>query len=580
MRKNNEISNIFNEIADLLEIKGENTFRIRAYRRAGQNIEGLSQDVAELSNEELLDVPGIGHDLADKIREYITTGKISSFEELKKNVPEELVEILSVPGLGPKTARLIYERLNIRSIAELEHLALEHKLQRLPGIKEKTEQNILKGIKMVRRGKERQPLGKILPLASDIVGYLKKNSNVNQISLAGSLRRYKDTVKDIDILVSSSNHDNIMKTFVNLPHVEQVLMQGPTKSSVIIKEGIQVDLRVVEDESFGSALAYFTGSKEHNVRLREMAVKRGLRINEYGVFREKDNKRIGGRDEEDIYKILGLPFIQPELREDTGEIEAAQNNSLPELIELPDIRGDLHVHTSESDGQHTLEELVAAARQRGYAYLAVTDHSKGLAIARGLNEYRVLEQKKMIAFLNKKLRGFRLLSGIEVDIKSDGSLDFGDDILKQLDFVVAAIHSGFRQSREQLTKRTIAAVRNPYVSVIAHPTGRLLGEREAYEIDMDEILDAASETGTALEINAYPMRLDLSDLNARAAKLKKVPIIISTDAHIINQLDYMVLGVSVARRAWLTKGDVLNTYGFSQMLRKLKSKASNLGLHS
>lgn len=382
----------------------------------------------------------------------------------------------------------------------------------------------------------------------------------------------RDTVKDIDILAASKNPHDVMKAFIHLPHVKEVLMHGPTKSSIVIKEGLQVDLRVVEDESYGAALAYFTGSKEHNIRLREMAVKKGLKINEYGIFREKDNKKLGGKDEEDVYRILGLQYVFPEMREDRGEIEAAQKNSLPKLVELSDIKGDLHVHTRQSDGSHTLEELIDAARERGYEYIAITDHSKGLGIARGLSEERLLEEKKEVDALNKKLRGFKLLMGIEVDIRSDGRMDFDDEILSKMDIVVASIHSGFRQSREQLTGRIVSAMKNPYVSIIAHPTGRLIGERDAYEVDMEQVLNVAGETGTALEINAYPLRLDLSDIYVKQAKELGVRFAISTDAHVITQFDYMHYGVSIAKRGWLEKEDVLNTLKYKQLMKVVGRK--------
>jgi len=570
--KNQEIADIFNEIADLLEIKGENLFRIRAYRRAGQNLEGLTKDVAALSREELLEIPGIGHDLAEKIEEYIKTEKVKSLEDIKKEVPEGLAALLSVPGLGPKTAKLVYEKLKTKNVDELEKLAREHKLSGLPGIKEKTEENILRGIEMLKRGKERQPLGRVLPVAYEIIEHLGKATHVEKINIAGSLRRMKDTVKDIDILATSKNPHAVMKAFVHLPQVKEILMEGPTKSSIVMCEGLQVDLRVVEDESYGAALAYFTGSKEHNIRLREMAVKKGLKINEYGIFREKDNKKLGGKDEEDIYRILGLQYVFPELREDRGEIEVALKNLLPELIELKDIKGDLHVHTRQSDGSHTLEELIDAARERGYEYIAITDHSKGLGIARGLSEERLLEEKKEVDALNKKLRGFKLLMGIEVDIKSDGRMDFDDAILSKMDIVVASIHSGFRQPEEQLTRRIVSAMKNPYVSIIAHPTGRLIGERDAYEIDMEQVLNMASETGTALEINAYPLRLDLSDVYVKQAKELGVKFAISTDTHVITQFDFMHYGVSIARRGWLEKKDVLNALKYEQLMKVLGRK--------
>jgi DNA polymerase (family 10) len=568
--KNQEIVKIFNDIADLLEIKGENPFRIRAYRRAALNIESLSTDIASTPKDELMEIPGIGQDLAGKILEYIQTGKMQAYEDLKKEVPEGLSGLLSVPSLGPKTAKLLFEKLQVKDLDDLARLAREHKLIGLPGIKEKTEENIIKGIEMLKRGMERQPLGKVLPVAKDVVGYLETHAPVDQIKIAGSIRRWKDTIKDIDILATSRDPKAVMNAFVHLPHVQDILMHGPTKSSVIIHEGLQVDLRVVEEDSFGAALAYFTGSKAHNIRLREMAVKAGLKINEYGIFREKDDKKLGGKREEDVYRILSLPFIAPELREDLGEIEAAIEGRLPRLIDSSDIRGDLHVHTRRSDGSHDFDELIREAKKRGYAYIAITDHSKGLGIARGLNEERLLEEKAEIEALNKKLKGFRLLAGVEVDIRSDGRMDFTDEILRQMDIVVASIHSGFRQSREQITRRLTSAMRNPCVSIIAHPTGRLIGERDPYDVDMHEVLKVAKETGTAIEINAYPLRLDLNDAYAKMAKEMGIRLAISTDTHITNQFDFMEYGVAIARRGWLEKRDVLNALDYSSLLKALK----------
>jgi len=568
--KNQEIVKIFNDIADLLEIKGENPFRIRAYRRAALNIESLSTDIASTPKDELMKIPGIGQDLAGKILEYIQTGKMHDYEDLKKEVPEGLSGLLSVPSLGPKTAKLLFEKLQVKDLDDLARLAREHKLIGLPGIKEKTEENIIKGIEMLKRGMERQPLGKVLPVAKDVVGYLKTHAPVDQIKIAGSIRRWKDTVKDIDILATSRDPKAVMNAFVHLPHVQDILMHGPTKSSVIIHEGLQVDLRVVEEDSFGAALAYFTGSKAHNIRLREMAVKSGLKINEYGIFREKDDKKLGGKREEDVYRILSLPFIAPELREDLGEIEAAIEGRLPRLIDSSDIRGDLHVHTRRSDGSHDFDELIREAKKRGYEYIAITDHSKGLGIARGLNEERLLEEKAEIEALNKKLKGFKLLAGVEVDIRSDGRMDFTDEILRQMDIVVASIHSGFRQSREQITRRLTSAMRNPCVSIIAHPTGRLIGERDPYDVDMHEVLKVAKETGTAIEINAYPLRLDLNDAYAKMAKEIGIRLAISTDTHITNQFDFMEYGVAIARRGWLEKRDVLNALDYHSLLKALK----------
>ncbi len=569
--KNEQIAKIFNEIAELLDFKGENVFRIRAYQRAAQNIDGFPRDVAGLSDEELEAIPGIGKDLTGKIREYLATGKVAKHEELKKEIPAGLLDLLRVPGLGPKTAKMLYERKNIRSIDELEALARTGKLAGLPGIRKKSEENILRGIELIRRGSERRPLGRVLPLAQDIVRRVRESAPVGQIVVAGSIRRWKETVQDIDILCTSRKPDDVMNAFVKLPLTGRVLAHGTTKSSIITEEGIQVDLRVVEEDSFGAALQYFTGSKEHSIKLREKAVRAGLKINEYGVFREPGERRIGGKKEEDVYRALKLPLIPPELREDTGEIEAAEQGMLPELVVLGDIKGDLHVHTEWSDGSHDLDTVVQAAREKGYRYIAITDHTKGLGVAHGLDETRLAEEIDLIDRTNRKYAGFTILKGTEVDIRADGRLDLADEALAGLDIVVASIHSGFKQSREQSTKRLLAAIRNPCVSVIAHPTGRLLGERDAYAVDLDAVLKEAARYGVALEINAYPLRLDLNDAQVRMAKEYGASIVISTDMHVLAQYDFMVYGVAVARRGWLTKKDVLNTLDYNALRDRLKS---------
>jgi DNA polymerase (family X) len=570
--KNREIARIFEEIADMMEIKEDNPFKIRAYRKAGLNLAGFSQDLAELSHKELLAIPGVGADLAGKIEEYLQTGAIASYEKMKGEVPAGVFALLAVPGLGPKTAKTIYDQTGVASLEELEQAAAEHRLAGIRGIQQKTEENILKGIAAVKRGRERQPLGRMLPAARDLVQALREQVPLERIEIAGSIRRRRESVKDIDLIATSPDPAAVMKAFIGLPQVEGVTMHGLTRSSVTIRFGVQVDLRVVEPESYGAALAYLTGSKPHNVRLREMAVKRGLKINEYGIFREEDDERLGGEQEEDVYRLVGLPFIVPELREDCGEIEAALACRLPKLVELGDLRGDLHVHSKWSDGAHQLPQIVEAARARGLSYLALTDHSQGLGIARGLSVEKLLEQGEAIAAFNREQQGFRVLRGTELDIGLDGRLDFPDGVLKHLDIVVAAIHSGFNQTREQLTARLIAAMRNPWVSVIAHPTGRLIGQREAYEVDLEALLRAARDTGTALEINSYPLRLDLNDVQVRRAKELGVALVISSDLHVLSQFDTLDYGISVAQRGWLEKADVLNTLELPDLLKRLRAK--------
>ena len=449
-------------------------------------------------------------------------------------------------------------------------MARLHKISSLPGLKTKTEENIIKGVELLKKSVKRLPLNMALASASNIIEELKSHAPINEISPAGSLRRMKETIRDIDILATSSDSNSVMDIFTSLPEINQVLAKGTTKSSILTSEGIQIDLRVVEPKNYGAAIMYFTGSKNHNIHLRERAIKLGYKINEYGLFQLKTQKKIAGASEEEIYKILGLQYIPPELRENQGEIELASQNKLPELVKISDIKGDLHIHSKWSDGAYTIEEIVQSAQKRGYSYIAITDHSKSLKVAGGLSEAELIEQVKQIRQLNKKMKNFKILCGTEVDIKSDGKLDFNDNILKEVDIVVAAIHTGFKQDEIMLTDRIISAMENKYVNIIAHPTGRLLGVHQAYAVNMEKILTTAKKTKTALEINSFPQRLDLNDIYTRRAKEKGVKLSVATDSHTLSQLDTMTMGLAVARRGWLERKDLLNSLSVNELFTELK----------
>lgn len=558
-----------------MEILGEDAYRIRAYQRAAQNIENLAEDIAAIAARgELTRIPGIGKELARKIEEILSTGTLQKYEELKKKVPPGLVELLQVPGIGPKTAKMLYEELGIESLAQLERLAREGRLKGLPGIKAKTEENIRRGIELLRSVQERRPLGLVLPLARHIITLLRERAPVSRIDLAGSIRRYRETVGDVDILVASQAPEKVMDVFTSLPVVAEVIARGPTKSSIRTADGLQVDLRVVPEESYGAALCYFTGSKAHNIRVRELGVRRGLKINEYGVFRGEE--RVAGATEAEVFAAVGLPYIPPELREDRGEIEAALEGRLPLLVSLGEIKGDCHVHSKYSDGSASLEEIAAKARALGYEWVAVCDHSQSLKVAGGLDLAALAKKRAAIAAFNARSQDVKLLCGAEVEIGMDGRLDYPDEVLAELDFVVAAIHTGLRQSSEVQTRRLLSAINNPYVHVIAHPTGRLLGEREAYALDLEAIFKAAQATGTMLEINAYYKRLDLNDIHCRAAAEKGVKFAIGSDAHLLDQMDFLELGVGVARRGWLGPAQVINTLSYRELLAVLARKRNSL----
>lgn len=564
--KSYEVARLFERMADVLELKGENPFRVRAYRRAAQNLETLSGDLETLAREERLDeIPGIGADLAGKIGEYLRTGHVEEIDAACRTVPRGVVELLDVPGIGPKTARQLYEREGVTSLAKLERLAAAGKLRGLRGIQARTEQNIVRGIQLLRGGQARLPLGRALPLGREVVGALQGVRGVATVALAGSLRRMKETVGDIDLLVTSTEPAAVVKAFTGLRQVAEVLERGTTKAAIRHREGIQVDLRVVEPECLGAALVYFTGSKQHNIRLREMGMKRGLKISEYGVFREKGGRRIAGATEEEVYAAVGLPWIPPELREDAGEIDAARAGRLPRLVALDDVRGDLHCHTNATDGHHSIEALVAAAAARGYAFVAVTDHSRATRVAGGLTVDELRAHVRRIRAVAGAHPEIAVLAGSECDILPDGRLDYPDDVLAGLDVVIGAVHTRFEQPRREMTRRICAALANPHLHVLGHPTGRLLGERDPCALDLDEVLRTAKRHDKAVEVNGYPDRLDLCDVHARRARELGVLLAIGTDTHMLDHLGYMELGVATARRGWVEASSVVNTWPLDKL---------------
>lgn len=569
--KNVEIAKIFQAIAAYLDMEGV-PFKPRAYEKAALALEGMSEDVADIYKREgvkgLKGIPGIGESMAQKIAEYLETGKIEYFEELKKKIPVDVAELTAIEGVGPKMAKALYEQLGIRTIDELEQAALQGKIRKLPGFGLKKEQRILRGISFYKQSSGRFILGFVIPLVEKIEARLRRLEEVEELAVAGSNRRWKETVGDLDILVVSSNPERVMAEFTSLPEVIYVYAKGPTKSSVKLANRMDVDLRVVPRESFGAALLYFTGSKEHNIQLRNIAIKKGLKLNEYGVF--KGEKRIAGETEEEVYAALGLPYIEPELREGAGEIEAAMEGRLPKLISYGSLKGDLQVQTNWTDGAQSIAEMAEAARKAGLSYIVITDHTRSLAMTGGLDEEKLLRQMKEIDALNRKLRGFRILKGAEVNILQDGRLDIADEVLEKLDVVGAAVHSHFAMPRSEMTRRIIRAMQNRHVDILFHPTGRIIQRREPYDVDIDAVIRAAKETGTVLEIDAYPERLDMKDEHIRKAVEAGVKMVIDSDAHQASHFGYLKLGIAQARRGWATAGDVLNTKPLEQFLAALK----------
>jgi DNA polymerase (family 10) len=562
------LAEAFEEIAELSEIKGDVRFKINAYHRAAEVVRSQGEELLEIEDVKgLRKYPGIGEGIAKKILEFKETGIISKLEGLKEEVPVELISLLRVPNLGPKRAKLVYDELGIRTVEELQEAAEEQRLADLPGLGPKAEQNILEGIRHMKTTSGRLLLSQAHHIQQEIIELMLARIPGLDISPAGSLRRMKETIGDIDILVSSKDAKTVMEAFTTLPLVDKVLLRGDTKSSVVTGEGLQVDLRVVLPREYGAALQYFTGSQSHNVRVREIAKTAGKKINEYGVFRVADNRRLAGKTEEEVYKSLGMAYPPPEIRENRGEVEAALAGELPALLKQEDILGDLHVHSEASDGTASLEELRKAAERLGYGYLAITDHAANLRVAGGLERERLVSQIEMIREMNEAGDStVTLLAGTELNVDNEGGLDYDEGILSMLDVVIASVHGGFKQDREQITRRVVTAMHNPHVKIVAHPTGRLIGQRPPYDIDLRAVMREARETGTALELNAFPDRLDLNDEHLIEAREQGVKIALGTDAHRLEHLRYMLYGVATARRGWLGKSDVLNTMEMEQLL--------------
>ncbi len=556
---NSDVARIFNDLADMLEIEGADEFRVRAYRNAARTIGDLPQSVSAMMErgENLTELPGVGKNLAMKIGEIVRTGALSQLEQEERRLPAGLRELMKVGGLGPKRVHALHAQLGIATVPELKKAALDGRVSGLRGFGKKTEQMIIKELTGRREAAKRVKLSVAEEIANPLIDYLKRIEGVRRAEVAGSYRRKKETVGDLDVLVTCGPGCRVMDRFVNYEDVARVISKGSTRSTVIFRSGLQVDLRVVADESYGAALHYFTGSKAHNIAVRLMGVKRGLKINEYGVFR--GGRRIAGKREEEVYANVDLPYIEPELRENLGEIEAAQKGELPHLITVRDIRGDLHAHTKETDGRHTILEMAEAARDLGYEYIAITDHSKRIAMVHGFDEERLARRNEEIDRLNSQVSGILILKSIEVDILEDGSLDLADWALKGLDLTICSIHSKFNLNREKQTERLIRAMDNPRFTILGHPSGRLINERKPYDVDMERLIKAARERGCVLELNAQPDRLDLADINCKMARDMGVKVVISTDAHSRTDLGFMRFGVAQARRGWLGPDDVLNT---------------------
>ncbi|MDP2744572.1 MAG: DNA polymerase/3'-5' exonuclease PolX, partial [Dehalococcoidia bacterium] len=576
--KNTDIARVFTDIADLLELKGENVFKVRAYQKAARSIEHLPLEAERLVAEDRLrDIPGVGEAIGKKITELVATGKLEYYEELKKEFPEGISTFLDIPGVGPKTAIRFAEELGLKTVEELEAAIRDGRVAALPRMGEKSAENILHAIEALRRKDQRIPIGEALPLVDEILGSLGQLPGVKNLSTAGSLRRFRETIGDLDLMGTADDPEAVVHAFVTLPFVRQVLARGPTKASILVSGGLQVDLRFVEHDSFGALLQYFTGSKQHNIDLRERGRRQGLKLSEYGITDVASGKLEKFATEEAFYRRLGLQYIPPELREAMGEIERAEAATLPNLVEEADMKGDLHVHSEWSDGHDSIKSIALAARERGYEYIAITDHSAGRGIARGLSLERLEQQREEIRRANAEVKGIRLLAGSEVDIRADGSLDMPPEEMGKLDFVVASVHSAMGQDMAQMTRRVVKALESGLIDVLAHPTCRLLTEREPVALDMEAVFQAAARSGVALEINAMPDRLDLKDIHAFRARELGVKLIISTDAHSIAQLGLMRFGIGVAKRAWCEPAHILNTRPLAEFMALLPQRAGNKG---
>ena len=571
--KNSQIAKVFEDIADLLELKEENPFKIRAYQKAVRSIEHLPVELEQLVAEDRLrGIPGVGEAIAKKITELVTTGRLEYYEKLRAEFPEGISTLLDIPGVGPKTAMLLSTELGIKSVDELEAAIVGGEVARLYRMGDKTAENILHQIQAMRRKDQRIPLGEALPIVDGISGRLKELPGLKNLAPAGSLRRFRETVGDIDLMGTADNAPEVIQTFTSLPMVKEVLASGTTKASVVVSGGLQVDLRIVEHDSFGSTLQYFTGSKQHNINLRERAHRLGLKLSEYGITNLATEELEKFATEAAFYERQGLQFIPPELREGQHEVERAEQSTLPRLVEMSDIKGDLHVHTDWSDGRDSVEAMALTAKALGYEYLGIADHSGGRGIAHGLDAVRLKQQILTIRELNQTIGGIHIFCGLEVDIRADGSLDMPDELLEELDIVTAAVHSGLNQSQEQMTRRIIAAVENPNVDVLAHPSCRLLPGREPVAVDIEAILRAAARTNTILEINAMPSRLDLKDIHAYRARELGVKLVINTDAHSTEHLNFMRFGVGVAKRGWCQAQDILNTKPLGEIITYLRTR--------